>query len=301
MPILFPTSPTVGQVFTSGGRSWVWTGATWDSPSSTNPPLAIPTGNILINGAFEINQRAYVSGTNLNGTYGFDRWKSTGDVVNLTFTAAPQGQLVTLNEGGRIEQVVERQNIRPGVYTLSWQGTATGRVYNAGSTAPAYAASPITLTLDGLANVEVEFTASVGTRTLGFVQLEASPVATPFRRNGSTLQAELAACQRYFVRLIDPAGAGVGTGGTSGGASRVSVVLPVEMRANPSISASGTFDFWNGAYTRTGTWLTNQWFTTRTAIDIEFNLNASFAASDAVKMYLATNASQKFIDVSAEL
>jgi hypothetical protein len=47
MPILFPTSPTVGQVFTSGGRSWVWSGATWDSPTATNTLLA-PYGLELI-------------------------------------------------------------------------------------------------------------------------------------------------------------------------------------------------------------------------------------------------------------
>jgi hypothetical protein len=40
MPMVFPTSPIVGQVFTSGGRSWVWTGATWDSPTATNTLLA---------------------------------------------------------------------------------------------------------------------------------------------------------------------------------------------------------------------------------------------------------------------
>jgi hypothetical protein len=37
--MLFPTSPAIGQVFTSGGRSWVWSGATWDSPSATNPEI----------------------------------------------------------------------------------------------------------------------------------------------------------------------------------------------------------------------------------------------------------------------
>lgn len=36
MPMVFPTSPTVGQVFSSGGRSWVWTGTTWDSPRTDN-------------------------------------------------------------------------------------------------------------------------------------------------------------------------------------------------------------------------------------------------------------------------
>lgn len=30
MPIDFPNSPTVGQTFTSGVRSWTWTGTVWD-------------------------------------------------------------------------------------------------------------------------------------------------------------------------------------------------------------------------------------------------------------------------------
>jgi hypothetical protein len=38
--MVFPTSPTVGQVFSSGGRSWVWTGSTWDSPSSATAALS---------------------------------------------------------------------------------------------------------------------------------------------------------------------------------------------------------------------------------------------------------------------
>jgi hypothetical protein len=47
MAMVFPTSPTVGQVFTSGGRSWVWNGATWDSPTATNTLLA-PYGLTLV-------------------------------------------------------------------------------------------------------------------------------------------------------------------------------------------------------------------------------------------------------------
>jgi hypothetical protein len=47
MAMVFPTSPTVGQVFTSAGRSWVWNGSAWDAPSATNV-LTVPIGLELI-------------------------------------------------------------------------------------------------------------------------------------------------------------------------------------------------------------------------------------------------------------
>jgi hypothetical protein len=43
MAMVFPTSPTVGQVFTGAGRSWVWNGSAWDAPSATNV-LQVPIG-----------------------------------------------------------------------------------------------------------------------------------------------------------------------------------------------------------------------------------------------------------------
>jgi hypothetical protein len=47
MAIVFPTSPTVGQVFTSGGRSWVWNGSTWDSPARDNPTIVSGLQQVL--------------------------------------------------------------------------------------------------------------------------------------------------------------------------------------------------------------------------------------------------------------
>jgi hypothetical protein len=163
-------------------------------------PAGLGFRNVLINGEFRINQRGYTSGSNLaSGSYGFDRWKSTFTNTTLTFTSAPQGQIVTINSGGSVEQVIERENVSAGTYVLSWTGTATGRVYNTGATPPSYAASPIVVTLDGLANVEVEFTASGGTRTLWKPQLEQNFQPTPFEQR--PIGAELALCQRYFQTI----------------------------------------------------------------------------------------------------
>jgi hypothetical protein len=191
--------------------------------------------NRIINGAFVINQRGYTSGTNLaSGSYGFDRWKSGFTNTALTFTAGSQSTTVTISTSGVLQQIVEQENTPAGTYVLSWSGTATGRVYNSGATPPAYAASPITVTLDGLANVVVEFTASGGTKTLGTVQLEGGTVFSPFefRHRGD----ELALCQRYFEigRLVNAAYGQVSVAVDSGAYANYSFAN--RKRATPTIT-----------------------------------------------------------------
>jgi hypothetical protein len=192
-------------------KAFVYDGTNWVDIAQSTADLsgypALATNqfgfrNKIINGDFRINQRVYTSASNLaSGAYGFDRWKSTFTNTTLTFTSAPQGQIVTINSGGSVEQIIERENMPAGTYVLSWTGTATGRVYNTGATPPSYAASPILVTIDGTANVEVEFTASGGTRTLQNVQLEAGNVASAFERR--PIGTELALCQRYYEKSYD--------------------------------------------------------------------------------------------------
>jgi hypothetical protein len=223
--------------------------------ANTNTLLSRGYQNRIINGAFEINQRGYASGTNLaSGAYGFDRWKSGYTNTSLTFTDGVQATTVTISSSGVIQQIVEQANIPAGTYTLSWTGTATGRVYNSGGSAPSYAASPVTVTLNGSANVVVEFTASGSTKTLGTVQLEGGTVYSPFEYRQRA--DELALCYRYYYArpyFLSPL--------TSGGfANSYSIfqAFPTEMRRVPDMEyfsgsnytgTAGRWSWYNGGAT----------------------------------------------------
>jgi hypothetical protein len=227
---------------------YLWTGASWQSIVSV-----VGTGNILINSNFLINQRTYTSGTSLSsGAYGLDRWKATSNNSSMTFTYSANGFPVTINSGGSFAQVVEQFNIPgSGSYTLSWSGTATGRVYNSGATAPSYAASPVTVTLDGTANVVVEFEASGGTKTLEKVQLEKGTSATNWRLQSNGFEAELAKCQRYYWR-IDSVSSAYALFSNFGSAFNATTVYlgvdnPSFMRTKPSAIEYGNLSLTDGA------------------------------------------------------
>ena len=179
--------------------------------------------NRLINAKFQINQRGYASGTALAaGAYGHDRWKAGSSGCTYTFGS---GSPLTITAGS-LQQVVEGANIDGGDYTLSWSGTAQGRV-NSG----AYGPSP--LAVSGLpvnTNATVEFQGG----TISQPQLELGYVATAF--DWKTTGATLLDCQRYYVATYGATALVSNYAAAGAFLVQQNYMLPVMMRAPPTVS-----------------------------------------------------------------
>lgn len=188
--------------------------------------------NRIINGNFGVNQRAYASGATVGyGLYGHDRWKMTASGDTYTFSTAANVTTVTVPAGKVLQQVIEGLNLESGTYTLSWTGTAQGKI-GAGS----YGASGITGSITGGTNTTIEF----GPGTVSKVQLEFGSVTTAFEQRPYGL--ELSLCQRYYYHRTPSTGQiiGVGQYGWSN-TFFIDCQLPVPMRAlSYTVSASST-------------------------------------------------------------
>lgn len=196
--------------------------------------ISNPSGkNRVINGAFNVNERGYTSGTVQSiGSYAVDRWKASSANSSMTFTAAPQGQVVTI--GGSYAQVIERANMEAGTYMVSWQGSAQCRIYRGSDTPPAYSVSPIVFVCDGTQNIIIEFNAG----TLGYVQVERGGAITPFEFRHISQEKWLCA---WFFERVNLTGTIFSTGqATSATAAYGSIPFKRQKRAPGSVFFGGT-------------------------------------------------------------
>lgn len=236
VPAASSTTPVMDGVATIGSGT-TWARADHIHPTDTsryaasNPSgyqtaaqvaAVIPGTSYADNGGFAINQRGYVSGTALAaGIYGHDRWKAGAGGCTYTFTQSGNPATTITITAGTLQQVVEGVAIVGGAYTLSWAGTAQGRV-GAGS----YAASPVTVgSITAGANTTIEF----NTGTLGRVKFEAGSIATPWA--AVPPQQDLARCQRFYQTGVAWAYYSNAAAGTIVGNT---YPLPVRMRAAPA-------------------------------------------------------------------
>lgn len=186
--------------------------------------------NRIINGNFGINQRGYVSGAAVGaGLYGHDRWKMAASGDTYTFSTTANVTTVTIPAGKVLQQVIEGLNLETGTYTLSWAGTAQGKI-GAGS----YGASGVTGAITGGTNTTIEF----GPGTVSKVQLEIGVTASVFEQRPYGM--ELALCQRYYYAI---------TGAMSwtyfcDAAARsqgASIKHPQVMRSTPTLTATYSY------------------------------------------------------------
>jgi hypothetical protein len=217
-----------------------------DLSISTINGEAIGTKNVIINGGFNVNQRA-VSGTVTlaAGVYGHDRWKAGASGVTYTFAISANVTMLTITAGSLI-QVVEGLNLYTDTYSLSWTGTAQGKI-GAGS----FAGSGVTGSITGGTNTNIEF----GTGTVSQVQLEAGAVVTLMERRD--YGRELIMCQRYYYRIAAEQSSGVRVGSgynTNTNTSVSTIQFPVTMRTFPTaLETTGNASDYHVAYLTTST------------------------------------------------
>ncbi len=149
--------------------------------------------NAIINGGFQVNQRAVTGSVVLSaGVYGHDRWKAGASGCSYTFATVENVTTLTISAGSLI-QVVEGLNLETDTYCLSWEGTAQGKI-GVGS----YGNSGVTGLVTGGTNINIEF----GTGTLSKVRLNKGLVAIEW--HNQPYADVLRECQRYYVRFNAP-------------------------------------------------------------------------------------------------
>lgn len=129
------------------------------------------------------------------------------------------------------------------------------------------------------------------------LQFEVGDKATPFEHRSYGEEQTL--CDRYFQKIFDPPMRGVFSGATNGGASRLSIFHRNKMRATPTLSTFGTFSFWEGSGTATGSAL-NGIFSARDGADMDIDINTAKTAGKACCAY-TTNSTSRGVNFDAEL
>jgi hypothetical protein len=184
-------------------------------------------------------------------------------VIETQNTAQYWGKTITISAKVRRNSAMnvginltlqKNSTVDAGVAAAGWANIAVSTISNANITTGTGVNdwSNVVLTAnipnDGTANtLKVIFGETVAmtsgqTWDLANVQLEAGAVATPFRRNGENMQAELAACQRYYYRLNAQGIASRFASGIFVNTTQWNGLfyMPVPMRAMPSVSGVGS-------------------------------------------------------------
>ena len=191
----------------------------------SNINLGGPLGdfrNLILNPNFSVNQLNLTSSVTLAaGAYGHDGWKAGASGCTYTFVTTNNVTTIIISSGS-LQQVIPRSNLMDDTYTLSWQGTAQGKIG-----AGAYSSSAITVAIVANDHLTIEF----GVGTLSLVQLERGPYASPCAIRPYSVELTLA---MWYFRVI-------GRGLLGVAATNAVLIVPVSLdpiplRINPSFT-----------------------------------------------------------------
>ena len=237
--------------YAGGAQNYVcdrWQG--WATAAGTNLSISRQAGTANLQYAARFQR---VSGNTSTASLVFAQTIETANSIPLA------GQSVTLSFFARVGA---NFSPTPGNFTATIiSGTGTDQNHTAFTSATTVVASAISLTSLWV-KYQITGTVAANATQLGIrlvmvptgtagandwfeitgVQLEAGTVATPFKRNAPSLQAELAACQRYFWRANLANGVGF-TGFSDNTTNFLAFVqLPVSMRVPPVFSCNGALE-----------------------------------------------------------
>ena len=219
---------------------------------------------------------------------------ATSLTVNIDKTSTVDGAFVGPTWTNISTTTVSNANLPTGTGSSNWYTTTlTAAIPNDGT------ANTIRVVIYGTAAF-----ASGDYYELSQLQLELGSSPTTFTRAGGTLQGELAACQRYYVRFLpDDTGlyGNIGTGmGYNATQTRIFVTCPVQLR-----TGSKTLDYANcSIYDGTNASISVTSFTIATAGTKLVFVNANTAAGGVqYRPYLLEidNNANGYFGISAEL
>ena len=262
----------------------------------------VPRQNLLINGDFQINQRAFAGGSLASGVYGYDRWKASG-ASSMTLA----GDILTL-ASGEIAQVIERAfwgyaSLASTIVTLSVETPSQDLVVTVGSTTGTIPAGAgrrsVTLTtgVGDTGNITVKLARSGGGAvSFGRVKLELGAAVTPWQ--GRPEEAWLAA---RYCHVLRPGVAGVRLAAgqlVDTGDLSVGIPLPAPMRtSSPAVTHSGLS---RRIFSETALTGLISGAVYGTVLSLIFS-SPSFTAGTSYPALLTTSGSASYLAVDAEL